>query len=221
MRAIDQSLAAWKASQCERLDIGGLYSRNLTAHKWKAPFRSLTLREAVGWRTQDLLEQSLFLCDHDHVLGARILLRSAFETIAILIYLNQITRKVLAGTLDFHDFSEKTSTLLLGSRDNSTNHKSLNIVTVLGKCNGRYPGIEDLYAMLSESAHPNYEGMCIGYSSLDRNNHVTTFSNKWMSLYGGKHIDFIELCMTTFYNEYNEEWIDANDERLEKTKRGI
>lgn len=231
MRPIDQSLAAWKASQCERLDVGGLYSRNPIAHKWKAPFRSLTLRETVGWRTQDLLEQSLFLYDHDHLLGARILLRSAFETVAILIYLNQITRKVLAGTLDFHDFSDKTSTLLLGSRDNSTNHKSLNIVTVLGNCNSRYPGIEELYSMLSESAHPNYEGTCIGYSSLDRDNHVTTFSNRWKSMYAGKHIDFIELCTTTFHNEYNEEWpdafekleawIEANDERLEKTKRDV
>ena len=231
MRPIDQSLAAWKTSQCRQLDGGGLYSRNSIAHKWKAPFRSLTLRETVGWRTQDLLEQSLFLYDHAHLLGARILLRSAFETVAILIYLNQITRKVLAGTLDFHDFSEKTSTLLLGSRDNSTNHKSLSIVTILGKCNSRYSGIEELYAMLSESAHPNHEGTCIGYSSLDTDNHVTTFSNRWKSMYAGKHIDFIKLCTTTFYNEYNvewpdafeklEAWIEANDEQLEKTKRGV
>jgi hypothetical protein len=84
--------------------------------------------------------------------------------------------------------------------------------------------------MLSESAHPNYEGMCIGYSSLDRDNHVTTFSNRWKSMYAAKHIDFVQLCITTFYGEYNEEWPDAfekleawievNDERLEKTKRG-
>ncbi len=231
MRAIDRSLAVWKTSQCERLDIGGLHSRSPTAHKWKAPFRSLTLRATVGWRTQDLLEQSLFLYDHDHLLGARILLRSALETVAILIYLNQITRKVLAGTLDFHDFSDNTSTLLLGSRDNSTSIKSLNIVSVLGKCNSRYPGIEDLYAKLSESAHPNYEGVCIGYSSIDRDNDVTTFSNRWKSMYAGKHIDLIELCTTTFYDEYNEEWPDAfekleawievNDERLENTKRGV
>lgn len=231
MRPVDQSLAAWKASLCNTLDIGGLFSRNATAHKWKAPFRSLTLRETVAWRTQDILEQSLFLYDHDHLLGARILLRSAFETVAILIYLNQLTRRVLAGTLDFHDFSELTSVLLLGSRDNSTAHKSRSIVTILNKCNARYPGIEDLYAMLSESAHPNYEGTCVGYSNLDRANHVTTFSNKWTAMYGERHIDSIGLCTTTFYNEYNEEWPDAfekleawiekNDAHLEATKRGV
>lgn len=229
MRPIDKALASWKVSLCERLDLGGLYSRKPTAHKWKAPFRSLTLRETVGWRTQDLLEQSLFLYDHEHLLGARILLRSAFETVAILIHLNQITRGVLAGTCDFHEFSEKTSKLLLGSRDNSTNHKALSIITVLGKCKTRYPGIEELYAMLSESAHPNFEGTCIGYLSLDKDNLATKFSNRWKSTYAGKHIHFIQLCITTFYYEYNEEWpdafekledwIEANDELLEKTKR--
>jgi hypothetical protein len=49
-------------------------------------------------------------------------------------------------------------------------------------------------------------------------------------MYAAKHIDFVQLCITTFYGEYNEEWPDAfekleawievNDERLEKTKRG-
>ena len=82
MRKIDERLAAWKASLCETVDIGGLFSRNGVAHKWKAPFRSLTLRETVAWRTQDLLEQSLLLHDSNHLLGARILLRSAFETVA-------------------------------------------------------------------------------------------------------------------------------------------
>jgi hypothetical protein len=231
MRAIEQSLAAWKVSLCDRLDMGGLYSRSPIAHKWKAPFRSLTLRETVGWRAHDLLQQSLLLHDHGHLLGARVLLRSAFETVAILIYLNQITRSVLAGKIDFHDFSEKTSTLLLGSRDGSTNHKALNIVTVLSKCNSRYPGIESLHARLSESAHSNYEGTCIGYSDVDRDADVTRFSNKWKTIYGAGHIDSIELCMNTFFNEYNdewhdafvrlEEWIESNDEHLEKTKRGI
>lgn len=230
MRSIDQIVAAWKASNCQQVDIGGLFSRNRVAHKWKAPFRSLALREGVSWRTQDLLEQSLVLFDKDHLLGARILLRSAFETLAVLIFLNQLTRKVLTGQLDFHDFSEKTTTLLLGSRDGSTSHKSLNIVTILEKCDTRYQGIAELYALLSESAHPNFEGTSIGYSNFDQAEFVTTFSNKWKLMYGKTHIQSIELCESTFRVEYNEEWPDAfeklefwiekHDENLEATKRG-
>jgi hypothetical protein len=64
------------------------------------------------------------------LLGARILLRSAFETLGILVYLNQTMRNVVAGTTDFHAFSETTTRLLLGSRDKSTRYKSINILTV-------------------------------------------------------------------------------------------
>ena len=128
------------------------------------------------------------LHDSNHLLGARILLRSAFETVSVLIYLNQLTREVLSGTLDFHEFSEKTSTLVFGSRDSSTLHEAINIATIIEKCDARYPGIKDLYAALSESAHPNYEGACIGYSVFDRENYVTTFSNRWKAMYGERHI---------------------------------
>ncbi|GMR19601.1 MAG: hypothetical protein BMS9Abin36_0196 [Gammaproteobacteria bacterium] len=231
MREIDTSLAEWKASLCESVDIGSLFSRNSVVHKWKAPFRSLTLRETVAWRTQDLLEQSLLLYDSNYLLGARILLRSAFETVAILIYLNQLTRKVLSETLNFHEFTDKTSTLLLGSRDGSTSYNAVNIITVIEKCDKRYPGIKALYASLSESAHPNYEGTCIGYSIVDRKNFTTTFSNQWKSMYGENHIQFMALCINVFYGEYNEEWPDAiekleawiiqNDAQLEATKNGV
>lgn len=183
----------------------------------------------MSWRAQDLLYQSLVLFDIGHLLGARILLRSAFETVAVLIYLNQETRKVLDGALDFHDFSDKTETLLLGSRDESTPHKSLNIVTILEKCDTRYPGLAKLYATLSESAHPNYEGASVGYSDIDRVNHVVHFSNKWHALFGERHVSGIELCMSVFNAEYNDEWsdsfekleawIECHDAGLEATKR--
>lgn len=58
-RDVEQALASWKASLDPKLELGGLYARNPTAHKWKAPFRSLMLRETVFWRLQDLLAQSL------------------------------------------------------------------------------------------------------------------------------------------------------------------
>jgi len=231
MQAVAQTLSNLKTSLCRRVDVGGLFSRNAVAHKWKAPFRSLSLREGVAWRTQDLLEQSLMLHGSGHGLGARILLRSAFESVAVLIYLNMLTRQVLAGALDFHEYSKKTSTLLLGSRDKSTDHSAINIATVLKKCDARYPGIEKLYADLSESAHPNYEGVCVGYSKVDHENFVTTFSNRWQAVYGGNHVDLIALCLMVFHSEYDNEWADSfskleswiaeNDAILEATKSEV
>jgi hypothetical protein len=214
MQPIAHALDALKTSLCQNVNIGGLFSRNPVAHKWKAPFRNLSLREGVAWRTHDLLAQSLLLYESGNVLGARILLRSALETVAVLIYLNQLTRAVLDGMLDFHEYSRKTETLLLGSRDKSTQHVAINIVTILQKCNARYPGIEDLYAALSESAHPNYEGVCVGYSKVDRENYVITFSNRWEAMYGRGHVDSMALCLSTFIHEYNDEWAESF-ERLE------
>ena len=159
MDKIKQVLDTWKTSLCHNLPLGGLYSRNNVAHKWKAPFRSITLRECVFWRIQDLLEQAHTLYKNGYILGSRILIRSAVETLAVLIYLNQLTEKVLKDQLSFHDFSEKTSKLLLGSRDGTTKHDSINIMTILGHCNKRYPGILNIYATLSESAHPNWDVM--------------------------------------------------------------
>jgi hypothetical protein len=228
MQDIEQILADWRASHVTSIPVGGLLSRNAVAYKWKAPFRCWLLREAAFWRVTDLLTQSYALHLQGHALGARIILRSAFETVSMLIYLNQQIQQVLDGSLGFHAFATKTSVLLLGSRDGSTNHQSINIVTILSKCDSRYPGIERLYAALSESAHPNYEGMLAGYSKVDREEHETRFSNRWMEVFGKTHLGSMEVCMMTFEHEYNdvwpslmdrlEGWISYNDSELEKTK---
>jgi hypothetical protein len=164
---VEERLVAWKASLLPSFEVGGLYARSPTAHKWKATFRSLLLREVVFWRLHDLLTQSLELHKVGHALGARILLRSAFETLATLVYLNLQMRKVVSCELDFHQFSDKTTVLLMGSKNNSTVHVAVNIQTVLKHCAKRYEWIERLYGELSESAHPNHEGLLMGYSRPD------------------------------------------------------
>lgn len=228
MNAIEQNLANWKASLLPSIPVAGLLSRNPIAYKWKAPFRSWMLREAVFWRLHDLMTQSYALHQLGHTLGARILLRSGFESLATLIYLNQITQHVLDGKLSFHVFGAKTSKLLLGSRNDTTGPKSINIVTVLEKCDRRYPGLMNLYADLSESSHPSYEGLCKGYSKIDHSEYETIFSNRWEELYGDRHLGSMELCMKTFNREYDdiwtdlikklESWIEDNDVELEATK---
>jgi len=228
MNSVEQALANWKNSLCPKIEVGSLYARNPTAHKWKALFRSLVLREVVFWRLHDLLTQSYALHQQEYALGARILLRSGFETLATLIHLNQLTASVLDRTLGFHAYSEKTSILLLGSRNETTKHKSISIVTVLEKCDRRYEGLMKLYADLSESAHPNFEGTCIGYSTVDHDDHVTAFTNRWAEMYGDTYLQSMQLCMMTFEVEYNEvwptlfdkleTWIEVNDATLEATK---
>jgi hypothetical protein len=225
---VTQGLSELERSLCKTLDVGSLFARNSPVHKWKAPWRSLLLREATAWRIQDLLQQSNALHGQASILGARILLRSAFETLAVLIFLNQGMRSVVSGQKEFHAFSETTTKLLLGSRDRSTPFDSINIPTILSKADGRYPGLAKLYGSLSESAHPNYEGMVLGYLKNEPVNHVTSFENRWAELFSQEHVDTILLCLGTFEHEYNDEfpgafealeqWILENNAALESTK---
>ena len=229
LESADAAIACLKTSLSTKLDLGGLYARNPTAHKWKAPYRSLQLREVVYWRMLDLLDQSLSLHKIDHALGARILLRSALETLAILIYLNQSMEMVLNGKIvDFHAFSTKTEALMLGSKDGSTPFKAISILTVLDGCEKKYVGIRSLYERLCESAHPNCEGMSMGYAAIDQENLVVEFKNRWTEKYAAALPDHIMTCIEIFTHEYNkvweeafeklEAWIKANDEMLEATK---
>lgn len=228
MSDFSASLQALKDSLCREVDVGGVFARSAVVHKWKAPWRALLLRESVAWRVQDLLEQSHLLSKTGGVLGARILLRAAFETVAVLIYLNRSIRSVIAGNLDFHAFSEKTTRLLLGSRDKTTPHEAISILTILEGADKRYPGLMEWYAALCESAHPNYEGLLFGYSKADRQKYTTTFENRWAELYGQTHDSALQACLVVFVGEYNdegsaalealEEWIKLHDSKLEASR---
>jgi hypothetical protein len=228
MSEIETTLLRWKQSLPDNVSVGGLLARDPIANRWKAMYRSLVLRETIFWRTHDLLTQAHLLHQSDLILGSRILIRSALESVAILVYLNQLTARVLAGTLSFHSFSDKTRQLLIGSRDGSTKHSSINIVTILERGEKKYPGLVGIYATLSECAHPNFEGVCFGYSEIDFSQHQTNFQNKWAAMWADRHESLVMLVCTVFETEYNdvwapqneqlEGWVTANNAELEATK---
>ena len=221
------SYAEWKQGQCLKVDVRELRSRS-PAHKWKGPWRLLLLRECCSWRLSELLNQADFLYSSDLILGARILLRSALETLAMLVYSSQAMCDVVAGKLNFHDFSDKTEKLVLGTRDNITGYVAINILSVLKKVDQRYPGIASLYAGLCETAHPNCEGMLTSYSESDADSLVTVFGSRWQGRYGNQHEIVMSLILETFMSEYNDEWpvafealeqwLVANDAMLESTR---
>jgi hypothetical protein len=233
MDDVAKVLEVWNSSLCKKVDLGGLISRNPTAHKWKATYRSIVLRELTFWRVTDLLNQMVTLSKAGHTLGARILLRSTIETLAILIYLNQKTRAVVNGEEAFNAFSSTTSQLMLGSKNNTTKMKAINVThTILEKwCERKYPGIFELYADLCESAHPNYEGVCHGYSYVNEKDYETVFKNRWNELYGDRLGELTLDFMRIFEHEYDEvwpaeferleKWLKDNDEKLESERSGI
>jgi hypothetical protein len=220
-----QLLARWKSALPVSVDVGGLISRNAVAHKWKAPFRSLVVREALIWRMHDLGEQIEILSERQYYLGARVLLRSALETLAILIYLNQKMNAVVNGELSFFKFDDVTKKLLMGSRNESTPETTVNILTVLQKAERAHEGIVALHERLSESAHPNYDGVLYGYSNSNPAEYETTFESNWIRNFGVEQEPATEFVLHIFEYEYNEiwpaefealeAWLVENDDELE------
>ncbi|GAB4520245.1 MAG: hypothetical protein Kow00133_06610 [Amphiplicatus sp.] len=123
--------------------------------------------------------------------------------------------KVLADEVDFLAFSDKTEDLMLGSRNSSTQFKAVNILNVLDNCAKKYPDIRNMYDDLSESAHPNYEGMSCGYTEIDHKADTVLFRNRWSELYGEQHPNAMWRCLNIFEYEYNTVWINLS-EKLEK-----
>lgn len=228
MNELEHTLARWKSSLLSSIPVGGLRSRNPAAYKWKAPFRCMLIREAAFWRATYLLSQCYELHKNGHGLGARILLRSGFETLASLLYLNHNMRLVLDGSLDFHEFGKITVRQAVGSKNEENRPAAVNVITMLDKGDQRYPGLRTTYDSLSESAHPNFEGMVWGFSKVDHDEFQTNFSDRWMELYGDRNEASLRLCMETFELEYDqvwhelmealERWIEANDKVLEASK---
>lgn len=230
MDIVEKILDGWNSSLCSRIELGELISRNPTAHKWKANYRSIVLRELTFWRVTDLLTQIVYLSKNGHLLGSRILLRSTIETIGVLIFLNQKTKAVLNGDETFYNFSKLTTQLMLGSKNKTTPIEAINVTyTILQKwCERKYPGMFNIYEELCETAHPNYEGVCLGYSIIDEVTYVTTFQNRWSELYKSGLEDLTIELIKIFEEEYNEvwpaefkkleDWLVKNNEKLEAEK---
>jgi hypothetical protein len=189
------------------------------------------LRETLFWRMLDLGQQIQVLSSQGHLLGARILLRSAIETLAISIYLNQRIEAVIAGDFSFFEFDKLTTQLLMGSRNASTSHTAINILTVLQKAERSHSGLVSLHERLSESAHPNFDGVLYTYSASDPEKYETNFSNRWAKIFGHEQEPAMLFVFAVFEFEYNDEWenlmtrleswLRDNDAILEKQRNGV
>lgn len=206
MEEIRSRLEIWRESLPESIPALIMDSPDPAMDKSKALFRVLILREAAFWRATDLVTQSYDLNEKRQTLGALILLRSAFEALFVLIYVNDIISDLIMGEINFKSFCEKTSKLLLGARDGSFELESINILTIINKCKNRYPDLSAIYDDLSECAHPNFKGMTFGYSSPNSKDFITHFSSRWHELYDLQYQRLVSIFIIVFEKEYDEVW---------------
>jgi hypothetical protein len=207
---IQETLDKWKRDLPNRINVRDLLSQNPIAHKYKAPYTALLIRSLVFWRLYDLLRQAHMLAGEGMVLGSRILLRSAIETLCMLIFLNRKMENLVSGKGNFDQFSNSLTKLLLGTRDDLSVHEPINIMTLIDQSDKKYEGIRSVYDHLSEGAHPNLDGMGLAYGKtrVDPNDGLvfTLFGDFWVQMFPDAHVSGIEFCIVLFENEYHEVW---------------
>ncbi|MCE7534591.1 hypothetical protein [Aliivibrio fischeri] len=122
-------------------------------------------REAVLHRFIDLCEGALLLSKSGNYVAAVVSARAAQESFAIIAYLSF---KLEAFEKD-HDLAELLNTmhrLSIGWKGDDEFPEMINVLTCIDKVSKMLdPEFRNLYNTLSESAHPNYQGVLGAYST--------------------------------------------------------
>jgi hypothetical protein len=231
--SLKETLDRWQNDFVDKVAVADLLSRCPVAHKWKAPYRCLVVREALLRRMVDLGSAIDALTDQGQVLGTRILLRCAVETTALLEFMAQKIDDVVAGKLAWFDFDTETMKILVGSRSSTSPNKfeAFSIVTAVKRANRAYGALDNIHEKLSESVHPNYDGVIYAYSRPAPEDHETRFGNFWIENFGHEHLPGTAYVFACFADAYNVHWIEAmsaleqwlrdNDEDLEAKRQSI
>lgn len=184
---IEKTLQNYKKSLSKKIDLASLLSRSKIAHKWKLTYRLIVLREAIFWRFVDILTQAYDIGVNGMIIGSLILTRSALETVCLLIYMNKKMQFVVEGKMSFDDFDNITTRLLFGAKNTDKLPDPVNVMKLIEDSESKYPGIKKTYDDLSEIAHPNYRGVCDGYTNTNQQKYETEFGIYWEEQYGNQH----------------------------------
>lgn len=232
MDNIRERVLSWSQSLPKEVSVGSLFSRCSIAHKWKAPFRSILIRESSLWRMSDLGNSFVQLVDSGNILASRIILRSACETAALLAYLNKKTSDLMVRKITIDEFDNVTKVLLLGGKNDGDYFDPVNVITAVTHFAKESPELLEIYNRLSEDSHPNACGMIYAYSDSNPEEFETHFKPKIANSSATRNhtiasADLIFHCYEGQYNlfwpqrfEALEQWLRDNDGELESHRTG-
>ena len=98
--------------------------------KSKLPFKALSLREVLIHRISELAECAMIKYEERKIVPAFVLTRAVIETVALIYWLH----KKIAELLESKDIEKLDYFLMkamLGSKDNTTNIESYNVLTAV------------------------------------------------------------------------------------------
>ena len=77
----------------------------------------------------------------------------------------------------------------------------INVMCFIDECKKDYSLIERIYNDLSETAHPNNDGIHAGYIKLNREEYYADFGVFWEERFGDQHEVAIRYCIEIFEEE--------------------
>ncbi len=114
-------------------------------------YRHTLLIIGISNRTYELTESAIWAIDNNRPFTATNMLRSLIETLAFC----DNASKDLMKTDNISEFEKKSEQLLMGSRDETTKHQAVNILTYIDHSVKTYPNLRKNYDDISELVHPN------------------------------------------------------------------
>lgn len=135
----------------------------------KVPFKLRVLRELLLHRVSDLSDAACLHYNNDSTIPALVLTRAAFETMAMLFYLNKNVEAAHNGR-DVEALDDIAMKGTFGAKDKSTPYEAVNVLTVIRHLEKKYPGLEEMFEFLCEFAHPNCAGLMVAYHGVQEVN---------------------------------------------------
>jgi hypothetical protein len=135
--------------------------------KSKMPFKVAYLREVLIHRVSELATVAVELYESNRLVPAFILTRAVVETVAMAYWLHEKVSEFM-NSKDVDALDKFLMKAMMGSRDQTTQLESHNVMSAIDRLEKQFPSTRKLYENLCEFTHPNWSGTSGSYSKIDR-----------------------------------------------------
>jgi hypothetical protein len=141
--------------------------------KSKAPFQLLAARESLIWRTEELARCACDALERNDISVAALLTRAVIESTGLLWKLKDTLEK--RSTFTREELNNILTKILFGSKQQEHLPQAFQILSCIDRLDKIIPNFRKTYDILSEYAHPNWQGVSGLYSKTNYDEFVTYF----------------------------------------------
>ena len=172
--------------------------------KAKIPFKAMDYREALYYRTEEVVRVSCELYDRKELGTASLLTRACLENVAAMWYLKENIQKVIDKE-EVGDIDDILMKLLHGSKNDITCFEAINVLTFIDKLSKDLPEFKKNYESLCEYSHPNWAGTAFLYSQPNTEKIWTDFGKNVRDTKSVSIIGLVNLnvSLSLFEHAYN------------------